>query len=220
LITSDIDERDRPFLTGERTAEGYFRVHRGMGAAIARGLAYAPYADLLWMETSKPDLQEARLFAEAIRKEYPGKLLGYNCSPSFNWNQNLDSITIAQFQRELSAMGYKFQFITIAGWHLLNLHSFELAHNYVRRGMPAYVDLQEREFAQESVGYTAIRHQREVGTGYFDQVLMTVTGGQASTVALSESTEAEQFQGKTRKVSVAEVVRNSKDMRMSSPPLK
>lgn len=193
LITSDIDPYDRPFLTGERTPEGYFRVKPGIQSSIARGLAYAPYADLLWMETSKPCLKEAREFAEAIHKKYPGKLLAYNCSPSFNWLKNLDSITIARFQRELGAMGYKFQFITLAGWHLLNLHSFELAHHYREVGMPAYVALQEREFAKEADGYTATRHQREVGTGYFDKVLMTISEGQASTAALKHSTEAEQF---------------------------
>lgn len=193
LLTSDIDPYDRPFLTGERTPEGYFRVKPSMQASIARGLAYAPYADLLWVETSKPDLNEAREFAEAIHAKYPGKWLAYNCSPSFNWQKNLDSTTIAKFQRELGAMGYKFQFITLAGWHLLNLHSFELAHAYAEVGMPAYVALQEREFARETDGYTATRHQREVGTGYFDKVLMTITEGQASTGALAHSTEAEQF---------------------------
>lgn len=193
LMTSDIDVYDRRFLTGERTPEGYYCVKPGMSAAIARGLAYAPYADLLWVETSKPDIQEARQFAEAIHKEYPGKLLAYNCSPSFNWQKNLDAGTIANFQRELAGMGYKFQFITLAGWHLLNLHSFELAHAYSQEGMPAYVRLQAQEFAREADGYTATRHQREVGTGYFDQVLMTVSEGRASTAALSRSTEAEQF---------------------------
>ncbi len=193
LMTSDIDPYDRPFLTGERTSEGYFRVKPSLEASIARGLAYAPYADLLWVETSKPDLEEARKFAEAIHMNYPGKLLAYNCSPSFNWKKNLDSHTIAKFQRELGAMGYKFQFITLAGWHLLNLHSFELAAAYAEIGMPAYVDLQEREFAREAEGYTATRHQREVGTGYFDQILMTISEGRASTGALKHSTEAEQF---------------------------
>jgi isocitrate lyase len=193
LLTSDIDEQDRPFLTGERTAEGYFRVKCGMAAAIARGLAYAPYADLLWVETSKPDLAEARQFAEAIHKTYPGKLLAYNCSPSFNWSKNLDPATIAKFQRELNSMGYKFQFITLAGWHLLNLRSFELARTYAQIGMPAYVQLQDQEFAREREGYTATRHQREVGTGYFDRVLMAVSEGRASTAALTHSTEEEQF---------------------------
>lgn len=195
LITSDVDEYDRPFLTGERTTEGYYRVKPGMDAAIARGLAYAPYADLLWVETSKPDLKEAKQFAEAIHAKFPGKLLAYNCSPSFNWKKNLDGQTIENFQKELGAMGYKFQFITLAGWHLLNYHSFALAEDYAQRGMPAYVDLQEAEFAREKAGYTATRHQREVGTGYFDQVLMTVSEGKASTGALAHSTESEQFHG-------------------------
>jgi isocitrate lyase len=193
LITSDIDPYDKPFLTGERTNEGYYRVRPGMKAAIARGLAYAPHADLVWVETSKPDLAEAREFAEAIHGKYPGKLLAYNCSPSFNWKKNLDDATITKFQTELAAMGYKFQFITLAGWHLLNYHSFSLAKDFAKRGMPAYVDLQEQEFSAEKAGYTATRHQREVGTGYFDQVLMTVSQGQASTGALAHSTEAEQF---------------------------
>ena len=193
LITSDIDPYDKPYLTGERTPEGYYRVKPGIESSISRGLAYAPYADLLWMETSKPDLAEAKVFADAIHAKYPGKLLAYNCSPSFNWQKNLDSGTIAKFQTELGKMGYKFQFITLAGWHLLSLHSFELALNYSEVGMPAYVALQEREFARESSGYTATRHQREVGTGYFDKVLMTITEGQASTSALKNSTEAEQF---------------------------
>jgi isocitrate lyase len=193
LMTSDIDTSDRQFLTGDRTPEGYYVVKSSMETAIARGLAYAPYADLLWVETSKPDLEEARVFAEAIHKKFPGKLLAYNCSPSFNWKKNLSESTIAKFQRELGAMGYKFQFITLAGWHLLNLYSFELAHAYAEQGMPAYVALQEREFDRESAGYTATRHQREVGTGYFDKVLMTISEGRASTAALSHSTEAEQF---------------------------
>lgn len=193
LLTSDIDEYDRPFITGERTPEGYYRVRNGLEAAIARGLAYAPYADLLWFETSTPDLDEARQFAEAIHKEYPGKLLAYNCSPSFNWKRHLDDETIAKFQRELGAMGYKFQFITLAGWHLLNYHTFQLARDYDQRDMAAYVELQQAEFAAEKDGYTATRHQREVGTGYFDTVLTTITGGEASTTALHGSTEAEQF---------------------------
>ena len=195
LMTSDIDPYDHQFLTGERTPEGYHYVRPGMKAAIARGLAYAPYADLLWVETSTPDLGEAREFAEAIHAKYPGKILAYNCSPSFNWKKNLDQQTIARFQKELAAMGYKFQFITLAGWHLVNYHSFALAEDYAKRGMPAYVDLQEAEFGKEKVGYSATRHQREVGTGYFDQVLMTVSGGKASTGALAHSTEAEQFHG-------------------------
>ncbi len=193
LLISDVDERDREFLTGERTAEGYYRVRSGLGAAIARGLSYAPYADLVWCETSTPDLEEARTFAEAIRAEHPGKRLAYNCSPSFNWKRNLDAATIAKFQRELGAMGYRFQFITLAGWHLVNLETFKLAHEYAREGMPAYVRLQEEEFALEEEGYTATRHQREVGTGYFDRVLQTLSGGEASTGALAGSTEAEQF---------------------------
>nr|WP_290667148.1 isocitrate lyase [Ardenticatena sp.] len=193
LLTSDIDEYDHPFITGERTSEGYYRVRNGIEAAIARGLAYAPYADLLWFETSTPDLDEARQFAEAIHKEYPGKLLAYNCSPSFNWKRHLDDDTIAKFQRELGAMGYKFQFITLAGWHLLNYHTFQLARDYDQRDMTAYVELQQAEFAAEKDGYTATRHQREVGTGYFDTVLTTITGGEASTAALHGSTEAEQF---------------------------
>lgn len=193
LLTSDIDPYDQPFLTGERTSEGYYRVKPGMKAAIARGLAYAPYADLLWVETSKPDLKEAREFAEAIHAKFPGKLLAYNCSPSFNWKKNLDAQTIAKFQKELAAMGYKFQFITLAGWHLVNYHAFELAEAYAKNGMPAYVELQEKEFSKETAGYTATRHQREVGTGYFDSVLMAVSEGKASTGALEHSTESEQF---------------------------
>ena len=197
LITSDIDPADRPFLTGERTSEGYYRVKPGMASAIARGLAYAPYADLIWVETSTPDLKEAKEFADAIHKAHPGKMLAYNCSPSFNWKKNLDDKTIAKFQKELAAMGYKFQFITLAGWHLLNHHSFQLAEAYKERGMSAYVELQEQEFAAEArgggLGYTATRHQREVGTGYFDQVLMTATQGASATSALAHSTEAEQF---------------------------
>jgi isocitrate lyase len=194
LLTSDVDARDREFiLPGERTAEGYFRVKSGLPAAIARARAYAPFADLLWCETSTPDLDEAREFADAVHTEFPGKMLAYNCSPSFNWKRKLDAGTIAKFQRELNAMGYKFQFITLAGWHLVNLHTFELARDYADEGMPAYVRLQEDEFALEGVGYTATRHQREVGAGYFDQVLMAVTGGEASTAALTGSTEAAQF---------------------------
>jgi isocitrate lyase len=193
LLTSDIDERDRAFCTGERTAEGYFRVRGGVDAAIARALAYAPHADLLWCETSTPDLDEARRFAESVREQFPGKMLAYNCSPSFNWQKNLDAHTIARFQTELNAMGYKFQFVTLAGWHLINLHTFELARGYAEEGMTAYVALQEREFAREADGYTATKHQREVGAGYFDRVLMTVTGGEASTSALTGSTEQAQF---------------------------
>jgi isocitrate lyase len=193
LITSDVDERDHPFLTGERTPEGYFYVRPGLEAATARALEYAPYADLLWMETSTPDLREAREFAEAVHARFPGKGLAYNCSPSFNWRRHLDDATIARFQRELGAMGYTFQFITLAGWHTLNLRTFELAKGYASEGMSAYVALQEEEFARERDGYTATRHQREVGTGYFDRVLSAATAGQASTGALSGSTEAEQF---------------------------
>jgi len=193
LLTSDADERDRPFLTGERTSEGYFRVRAGIDQAIARGLAYAPYADLVWCETSHPDLEEAKRFAEAIRGQHPGKLLAYNCSPSFNWKRNLDDATIARFQRELGAMGYKFQFITLAGFHALNHSMFELARQYRDEGMTAYVRLQEAEFESEPLGYTATKHQREVGTGYFDEVLKAITGGEAETTALQGSTEEEQF---------------------------
>ena len=193
LITSDVDERDRPFITGERTAEGYWRVRGCLESSIARGLAYAPYADLLWCETSTPDLDEARRFAEGIHAQYPGKMLAYNCSPSFNWTKKLDAHTIAKFQRELGAMGYKFQFITLAGWHLINLHTFALAQAYRDEGMPAYVRLQNEEFAREAEGYTATKHQREAGTGYFDEVLQVIANGQASTGALAGSTEAEQF---------------------------
>jgi isocitrate lyase len=193
LLTSDVDVRDRPFVTGERTPEGYVRVRSGVDAAIARGLAYAPFADVLWCETSHPDLEEARAFAEGIHARFPGKLLAYNCSPSFNWRRHLDDAAIARFQTELAAMGYRFQFITLAGFHALNASMFELAHGYARKGMSAYVRLQEREFALEDEGYTATRHQREVGTGYFDRVSQIVSGGSASTLALVGSTEAEQF---------------------------
>ncbi|MGZ8411967.1 MAG: isocitrate lyase [Gemmatirosa sp.] len=195
LVTSDIDERDRPFTTGARTAEGYFVTRPLLDAAIARALAYAPYCDLLWCETSTPDLTEARRFAEAVHAQFPNKLLAYNCSPSFNWRRNLDEATIAAFQRELGAMGYRFQFITLAGWHLINLETFELARAYRERGMPAYVEVQDREFAREADGYTATKHQREAGTGYFDLVLTTATAGQASTSAMHGSTESEQFHG-------------------------
>ncbi|MFC7536266.1 isocitrate lyase [Sphingomonas sp. GCM10030256] len=195
LITSDVDERDRQFISGERTAEGFFRLCEGSGLdhCIARGLAFAPHADLLWWETSHPDLNDARTFAEAVHREYPGKPLAYNCSPSFNWAAKLDKDTIAKFQRELGAMGYKFQFVTLAGFHSLNHGMFELAAGYRDRGMAAYSELQQAEFASEAMGYTATRHQREVGTGYFDAVATAVSAGQASTVALSESTEAAQF---------------------------
>jgi isocitrate lyase len=192
LITSDVDERDQEFTTGERTAEGFFRTRKGIEPCIARGLAYSPYADLLWMETSTPDLEEARHFAEAIKAVYPDQMLSYNCSPSFNWRRHLDDATIAKFQRELGAMGYKFQFITLAGFHALNYSMFELATGYAAEGMPAYVELQEKEFAAEADGYTATRHQREVGTGYFDLVASAITPD-SSTVALAGSTEREQF---------------------------
>ena len=193
LMTSDVDERDHEFLTGERTPEGYFYVKPGIEACIKRSLEYAPYVDLLWMETSTPNLDEAREFAEAIHAEYPNQMLAYNCSPSFNWKKHLDDETIAKFQRELGAMGYKFQFITLAGWHTINLRTFELAKGYAESGMSAYVALQEEEFAREADGYTATKHQRESGTGYFDKVLNVATGGKASTAALVGSTEAEQF---------------------------
>lgn len=193
LITSDIDEQDKPFLTGERTAEGFFRLRGGLDAAIARGLAYAPYADLIWCETSEPNLEEARRFAEAIHAKYPGKLLAYNCSPSFNWKKKLDEQTIARFQEEIGEMGYKFQFVTLAGFHSLNYGMFELARGYRDRGMAAYSELQQAEFASEVHGYTATRHQREVGTGYFDEVAQVISGGKSSTTALSGSTEEEQF---------------------------
>ncbi|WP_261575308.1 isocitrate lyase [Frankia gtarii] len=192
LITSDVDERDLPFVTGERTAEGFYRVRDGIEPCIARGLAYAPHADLLWMETSTPDLEIAREFAEAIKAQYPDQMLAYNCSPSFNWRAHLDDATIAKFQRELGHMGYKFQFITLAGFHALNHSMFSLAHGYAREGMTAYVDLQEREFASEADGYTATRHQREVGTGYFDLV-STAINPASDTIALRGSTEEAQF---------------------------
>jgi isocitrate lyase len=195
LLMSDIDDRDRPFTSGERTVEGYYRVTGGMESAVARARAYARYADVLWCETSTPNLDEAKHFADAIHDEFPGKLLAYNCSPSFNWEKNLDAHTIAKFQRELAAMGYAFQFITLAGWHLVNLHTFELAKAYAADGMPAYVRLQSKEFARERDGYTGTQHQRESGTGYFDRVLNTISGGTASTEALRGSTEAEQFRG-------------------------
>jgi isocitrate lyase len=193
LLTSDIDDNDAPFVTGERTSEGFYRVTEGLGSAIARGLAYAPYADLVWFETSTPDLGEAETFAEAIHDAHPRKLLAYNCSPSFNWRKHLSDAEIASFQERLASWGYRFQFITLAGFHSLNAGMFNLARGYRERGMSAYVELQEREFALESVGYTATRHQREVGAGYFDQVLTTLTGGQSSTLALLGSTEESQF---------------------------
>ena len=193
LLTNDVDERDRKFVTGERTSEGFFTVRNGMDAAISRGLAYAPYADLIWCETSFPDLDQAAEFAAAIHAEYPNKMLAYNCSPSFNWKAHLDDAQIASFQKELGALGYRFQFITLAGFHALNATMFDLARGYAEEGMTAYVRLQEAEFAMEDSGYTATRHQREVGAGYFDIVSTTISGGQASTLALEGSTEAEQF---------------------------
>jgi isocitrate lyase len=196
LITADIDERDQPFIKKDaRTTEGFFQVHAGLDQAIARGIAYAPYADLIWCETGHPDLDEARRFAEAIHARFPGKLLAYNCSPSFNWKKKLDDLTIARFQRELGAMGYKFQFITLAGFHALNYSMFQLARGYRETQMSAYVRLQEQEFAAEREGYTATRHQREVGAGYFDDVTQTVMAGQSSTTALTGSTEVQQFHG-------------------------
>ncbi len=195
LLTSDIDERDRPFITGERTAEGFFRIRPGAGVeyAIARSLAYAPYADLLWWETSEPDLVEAERFADAIHSEFPGKLLAYNCSPSFNWRKKLSPREIEGFQRDIARMGYRFQFVTLAGFHSLNLSMFNLARGYSERGMAAYSELQQAEFAAEAAGYTATRHQREVGVGYFDAVAMTISGGSASTTAFAGSTEEAQF---------------------------
>ncbi len=193
LLTSDVDPADHRFIEGERTEEGFFRISGGLDCAIARGLAYAPYADLLWCETSTPDLDEAQRFAEAIHREFPGKLLACNCSPSFNWRRKLDDATIAKFQRELGAMGYKFQFVTLAGFHALNYGMFELARQYRHRGMAAYAELQDAEFAAEDHGYSATRHQREVGTGYFDVVREVVSGGASATAALAESTEADQF---------------------------
>jgi isocitrate lyase len=193
LITSDVDPYDAPFITGDRTPEGFFRTTAGLDQSIARGLAYAPYADLVWCETSEPNIEEARRFAEAIHEKYPGKLLAYNCSPSFNWKKKLDDETIAKFQKELGKMGYKFQFVTLAGFHALNHSMFELARGYKDRGMAAYSQLQQAEFDSEKHGYSATRHQREVGTGYFDQVSMVISGGTSSTTALKGSTEEEQF---------------------------
>jgi isocitrate lyase len=196
LLTSDIDERDRAFCTGERTPEGFFRIRGGIESAIARGLAYAPYADLIWCETSHPDMAEAKQFAQAIRSQYPDKMLAYNCSPSFNWRKNIDEATIARFQPELAKMGYKFQFVTLAGFHALNLSMFELARGYKLSGMTAYTRLQEKEFSREAeYGYEAVKHQRFVGTGYFDQVQQVISGGLSSTTALAGSTESEQFVG-------------------------
>ncbi|PQZ59935.1 isocitrate lyase [Bacillus sp. MYb209] len=193
LITSDIDPVDQEFITGERTPEGFYRTKAGLDQATARGLAYAPYADLVWCETSEPNLEDAKRFADAIHKKYPGKLLAYNCSPSFNWKQKLDEKTIASFQKEIASYGYKFQFVTLAGFHSLNYGMFELARGYKERGMAAYSELQQAEFAAEKYGYSATRHQREVGTGYFDEVAQVITGGTSSTTALKGSTEEEQF---------------------------
>jgi isocitrate lyase len=193
LLTSDVDDNDKPFCTGERTPEGFYYVRPGIEQAISRALAYAPYADVIWCETSVPNLDEARRFAEAVHAQFPGKLLAYNCSPSFNWRKNLDDETIAKFQVELGRLGYKFQFITLAGFHSLNMAMFDLAHGYARRQMPAFVELQEREFAAQDRGFTAVKHQREVGTGYFDLVAQAAGGGQSSTTALAGSTEAQQF---------------------------
>jgi isocitrate lyase len=198
LITSDVDENDKPFLTGERSAEGFYHVRNGIEQAISRGLAYAPYADLIWCETGTPDLGFARQYAEAIHRVYPNKMLAYNCSPSFNWRRHLDDATIARFQRELGAMGYKFQFITLAGFHMLNYGMFDLARRYAADGMSAYASLQEAEFAAEKLGYTATRHQREVGTGYFDTVTQVIQGGQSSVTALTGSTEEAQFHSHER----------------------
>jgi isocitrate lyase len=192
LVTSDVDDNDKPFLTGERTVEGFFRTKKGLDQAVSRGLAYAPYVDMLWCETGTPDLGFAKAFADAIHAKFPGKLLAYNCSPSFNWKKNLDDATIAKFQRELGAMGYKFQFITLAGFHSLNYSMFELAHGYARNNMSAFVEMQEKEFAAAEKGFTAVKHQREVGTGYFDAVTTTIER-QSSTAALKGSTEDEQF---------------------------
>ena len=192
LVTSDIDDNDKPFLTGERTVEGFYRTKPGLEQALARGLAYAPYADLIWCETGKPDLEFAKKFAEGIHKHFPGKMLAYNCSPSFNWKKNIDDETITKFQHELGRMGYKFQFITLAGFHALNNSMFELAHGYARRNMSAFVDLQEREFSNQELGFTAVKHQKEVGTSYFDAVTTTVEKSDTTT-ALRGSTEEEQF---------------------------
>ncbi len=193
LLTSDIDANDKPFLTGERTSEGFYCVKNGLEQGVSRGLAYAPYADLLWCETGIPDLEFAKMFAEAIHKQYPNKLLAYNCSPSFNWKKNLDDATIARFQRELGAMGYKFQFITLAGFHALNYSMFELAQGYMQHGMAAFVELQQKEFTAAEKGFTAVKHQREVGTGYFDQVTQVIHSGESSVTALTGSTEEAQF---------------------------
>jgi isocitrate lyase len=193
LLTNDVDERDHEFLTGDRTSEGFYRVRAGLEQAIARGISYAAYADMVWCETSEPSLAEAKRFAESVKAKFPDKLLAYNCSPSFNWKKKIDSATIAKFQRELGAMGYKFQFVTLAGFHALNYSMFKLAHGYKDRGMAAYSELQEAEFAAEADGYSATKHQREVGTGYFDEVAQLIAGGECSTTALAGSTEEEQF---------------------------
>src|ERR671911_2637331 len=203
LVTSDVDDNDKPFLTGERTSEGFYKTRKGFDQALSRGLAYAEYADMVWCETGTPDLAFAKKFAEGIRRKYPEKMLAYNCSPSFNWKRNLDDSTIAKFQRELGAMGYKFQFITLAGFHSLNYSMFELAHGYARNDMSAFVELQQKEFAAAEKGFTAVKHQREVGTGYFDQVTQVVTGGKASTTALHGSTEDEQFFDEKKKSKLA-----------------
>lgn len=209
LLTSDVDERDRPFIEPERTPEGFFRIRKGMGNqyAIARSLAYAPYADLLWWETSDPDLDDARAFAEAIHKEFPGKMLAYNCSPSFNWQRKMGIEAATRFQREIAAMGYKFQFVTLAGFHSLNLSMFNLARGYAERGMGAYSELQQAEFAAEAEGFTAVRHQREVGVSYFDAVAMAASGGKASTTAMAHSTETAQFHDTPAPTPVPEAVR-------------
>jgi isocitrate lyase len=203
LVTTDVDENDKPFITGERTAEGFYRTRKGFDQALSRGLAYAQYADMVWCETGTPDLNFARRFAEGIRRKYPEKMLAYNCSPSFNWKRNLDDATIARFQRELGAMGYKFQFITLAGFHALNYSMFELAYGYARNNMSAFVELQQKEFAAAEKGFTAVKHQREVGTSYFDEITTVVTGGKASTTALHGSTEDEQFFDEKKKAKLA-----------------
>ncbi|MGE5639274.1 MAG: isocitrate lyase [Clostridia bacterium] len=205
IVTSDVDENDKPFITGERTSEGFYKTRKGFDQALSRGLAYAEYADMVWCETGTPDLDFARRFAEGIRKKYPEKMLAYNCSPSFNWKRNLDDATIAKFQRELGAMGYKFQFITLAGFHSLNYSMFELAYGYARQNMSAFVELQQKEFAAAEKGFTAVKHQREVGTGYFDAITQVVTGGKASTTALHGSTEDEQFFDEKKKAKLAAV---------------
>jgi len=203
IVTTDVDENDKPFLTGERTSEGFYRTRKGFDQALSRGLAYAEYADMVWCETGTPDLEFARKFAEGIRKKFPNKMLAYNCSPSFNWKRNLDDAAIGRFQRELGAMGYKFQFITLAGFHSLNYSMFELAHGYARDNMTAFVELQQKEFAAAEKGFTAVKHQREVGTGYFDLVTQVVTAGKASTTALHGSTEDEQFFDEKKKAKLA-----------------